>query len=95
MNNAYYYKNIFHGKCPYNNKACEDFECNGCKVQEEEIKFMEELDREEEKECIGLMRVVDASNYEVLYVGWNEEECQRYIDNNKLDNVWIEKVPQK
>lgn len=50
MNNAYYYKNIFHGKCPYNNKACEDFECNGCKVQEEEIKFMEELDREETEE---------------------------------------------
>ena len=50
MNNAYYYKSIFHGKCPYNNKACEDFECNGCKVQEEEIKYMEELDREEEKE---------------------------------------------
>ena len=41
------------------------------------------------------MRVVDASNYEVLYVGWDEEECQHYIDNNKLDNVWIEKVPQK
>ena len=50
MNNAYYYKNIFHGKCPYNNKACEDFECQGCKVQEEEIKYMEELDREETEE---------------------------------------------
>ena len=50
MNNAYYYKNIFHGKCPYNNKACEDFECNGCKVQNEEIKAMQELDEEEAEE---------------------------------------------
>ena len=42
-----------------------------------------------------LFRVICAKTYEILYIGWNEEECQRYIDDNKLDNVWIEKVPSK
>ena len=40
-------KEKFGGKCPYNNEPCETFNCNGCEIEEQERKFMEELDEEE------------------------------------------------
>lgn len=40
-------KEKFGGKCPYNGNPCETFNCNGCIVEAEERKAMEELDEEE------------------------------------------------
>ena len=40
-------KEKFGGKCPYNGNPCETFNCNKCAIEEQERKFMEELDEEE------------------------------------------------
>lgn len=37
-----YAKNMFGGRCPYNNEKCATFDCLNCKVEKEE-KFMREV----------------------------------------------------
>ena len=44
---------FFHYKCQYNDKPCLDFQCDGCPVDEDEKRWMEELDRQEEAETKG------------------------------------------
>ena len=37
----------FNYKCPFTDDPCFDFQCDGCPVEEEERRWMEELDKEE------------------------------------------------
>jgi len=35
-------KNHFNGRCPYTDKPCDDWNCNECKVEQEEREYLEE-----------------------------------------------------
>lgn len=35
-------RDYFHGRCPYTDKPCEDWNCNKCKVEQEEREYLEE-----------------------------------------------------
>ena len=37
-------KERFNGKCPYTDKPCETFKCEGCAVEDAERKFVEYID---------------------------------------------------
>ena len=80
MNN--YYKELFNGRCPYNDKHCDDFNCVGCEVNENEKRFMKEND---------MYRVIANKTYECLYVGFTEDECVEWCIENHVDDVFIEK----
>jgi len=34
-------KEYFHGKCPYTDKHCDNFNCVGCSINEEERQWLE------------------------------------------------------
>ena len=44
MNDAEY----FDFKCPYTGKPCRDFKCDTCPTEEEERKWLSDLDKEED-----------------------------------------------
>jgi len=50
-------KTFFNGKCPYTDKPCEDWNCNECKVEQEEREYL--------KPCpfCGGMAIEEISNY--------------------------------
>lgn len=33
-------REYFHGRCPYTDKPCEDWNCNECKVEQEEREWV-------------------------------------------------------
>lgn len=35
-------KELFNGKCPYTDKPCENWNCNECKIEQEEREYLKE-----------------------------------------------------
>ncbi len=35
-------REYFHGRCPYTDKPCDNFDCPNCEVEKEEEKYLEE-----------------------------------------------------
>ena len=64
-------KERFGGKCPYNGSPCETFHCSKCVIEEQERKFMGELDEIDNLQIRyeADERVLEAKELYTLYKG--------------------------
>lgn len=45
-----YRSQLYDGKCPYTNDPCDNWDCENCEIEREEVEWLEELDQEEQAE---------------------------------------------